>query len=113
MFSGIILIFQDQTTNRILYTFIACIAAIGFLTLTTLALAFNVWKLRKSIQKENKELQVSNQDPAEQDYEDSQTVIYENTEPSTTFSPNHQDGANEEYENRITFSLNPYYGTGE
>jgi len=39
--------------------------------------------------------------------------MYENTQPSVTFSPNPYYGDNEEEGNNIAFSPNPYYGNGE
>jgi hypothetical protein len=82
-------------------------------TLITLTLGFKIWKQRQIIKKLKNELRIRNQAPAEQVYEDSQTVMYENTQPSVAFSPNPYYGANEEEGNIIAFSPNPYYGTGE
>jgi hypothetical protein len=81
--------------------------------LITLALGFKIWKQRQNIKKLENELQVRNQAPSEQGYEDRQTVVYENTQPSVAFSPNPYYSANEEVGNIIAFSPNPYYGTGE
>jgi hypothetical protein len=81
--------------------------------LITLALGFKIWKQRQNIKKLKNELRDRNQAPAEQGYEDSQAVMYENTQPSVTFSPNPYYGANEVEGNNIAFSPNPYYGTGE
>jgi hypothetical protein len=81
--------------------------------LITLALGFKIWKQRQNIKKLENDLQVRNQAPGEQGYEDRQTVMYENTQPSVAFSPNPYYGDNEEEGNNIAFSPNPYYGTGE
>jgi hypothetical protein len=81
--------------------------------LITFALGFKIWKLRQNNMKLKNDIRVRNQAPTEQDHEDSQAVMYENTQPSVAFSPNPYYGANEVEGNNIAFSSNPYYGTGE